>query len=301
MDLKLFEDLIALARTQSFVRAAELRHVTHPAFGRRIRALEIWAGAPLVERNRTPVQLTTEGEVLLKTAERTLEGVALARSLVQHRSNLQGTVRVGAGRTLATTALPSWLARLAARPGGALDGDAQVNIVTGSGSDLIAQLEQGKIDMLCRYDHRSLTLTLNGHRYRYLTLSHEKLVPVTACDTSGPCYRLGSASKPLPLISYSMGLSLERLVSDHFERVAQPHGVRAFIRTDSARTIYELVKQGLGIGWLPWSMVAAECSLGTMAVLGGAELEVPFEVRLYRPRARQTDVVEALWAATESR
>ncbi|KAB0273347.1 LysR family transcriptional regulator, partial [Klebsiella pneumoniae] len=29
-DLKLFEDLIALAQTGSFVRAAELRHVTHP-------------------------------------------------------------------------------------------------------------------------------------------------------------------------------------------------------------------------------------------------------------------------------
>jgi DNA-binding transcriptional LysR family regulator len=40
VDLKLFEDLVALARERSFVRAAEARHVTHPAFGRRIRALE---------------------------------------------------------------------------------------------------------------------------------------------------------------------------------------------------------------------------------------------------------------------
>ncbi|WP_241119334.1 helix-turn-helix domain-containing protein, partial [Achromobacter xylosoxidans] len=38
-DLKLLEDLIALAQSGSFVRAAEARHVTHPAFGRRIRAL----------------------------------------------------------------------------------------------------------------------------------------------------------------------------------------------------------------------------------------------------------------------
>ena len=72
-DLKLLEDLIALARTGSFVRAAELRHVTHPAFGRRIRALEAWAGAPLVERQRLPVVLTAEGEALLKTAVQVVE------------------------------------------------------------------------------------------------------------------------------------------------------------------------------------------------------------------------------------
>ena len=64
-DLKLLEDLIALAQTGSFVRAAEARHVTHPAFGRRIRTLETWAGAPLVERQRVPVTLTTEGLSLI--------------------------------------------------------------------------------------------------------------------------------------------------------------------------------------------------------------------------------------------
>jgi LysR family transcriptional regulator, hypochlorite-specific transcription factor HypT len=48
MDLKLIEDLMALQRCGSYVRAAEERHVTHPAFGRRIRSLEAWAGVPLV-------------------------------------------------------------------------------------------------------------------------------------------------------------------------------------------------------------------------------------------------------------
>ena len=46
MDLKLLEDLAALAHERSFVRAAEARHVTHPAFGRRIRSLEAWVGVP---------------------------------------------------------------------------------------------------------------------------------------------------------------------------------------------------------------------------------------------------------------
>ena len=58
-----------LAQERSFTRAAELRHVTHPAFGRRIRALESWAGTPLIEREAGPVKLTAAGEAFLDTAQ----------------------------------------------------------------------------------------------------------------------------------------------------------------------------------------------------------------------------------------
>ena len=43
--------LLSLAATHSFSRSAELRHVTQPAFSRRIRALEAWLGAELVDRS----------------------------------------------------------------------------------------------------------------------------------------------------------------------------------------------------------------------------------------------------------
>ena len=42
MELIWFEDYLALAETLNFSRAAEARHVTQPAFSRRIRALEEW-------------------------------------------------------------------------------------------------------------------------------------------------------------------------------------------------------------------------------------------------------------------
>ena len=57
MQTQWLEDFIALEQTRSFTRAAELCHVTHPAFGRRIKALEAWAGASLVERGSSPVRL----------------------------------------------------------------------------------------------------------------------------------------------------------------------------------------------------------------------------------------------------
>ena len=62
MQLKWLEDFIALAQERSFTRAAEIRHVTHPAFGRRIQALEAWAGTALVERSGGPVKLPPAGQ-----------------------------------------------------------------------------------------------------------------------------------------------------------------------------------------------------------------------------------------------
>ncbi len=67
MQLNWLEDFMSLAQTRNFSRAAELRHVTHPAFGRRIRALESWAGTPLLVRGKSPVTLTPAGELFLET------------------------------------------------------------------------------------------------------------------------------------------------------------------------------------------------------------------------------------------
>ena len=50
MEFTWIEDFIALSACESFSRAAEMRGVTQPAFGRRVRALEEWIGGPLFDR-----------------------------------------------------------------------------------------------------------------------------------------------------------------------------------------------------------------------------------------------------------
>ena len=60
MDTKWLEDFVSLAQTRSFSRSAQLRHVTQPAFSRRIQALEAWAGVDLVDRSIYPTRLTPE-------------------------------------------------------------------------------------------------------------------------------------------------------------------------------------------------------------------------------------------------
>ena len=64
MEIKLLEDLIALAETKNFRRAARMRHISESAFSRRIKSLEAWAGTSLVERSSQAAHLTPAGWIL---------------------------------------------------------------------------------------------------------------------------------------------------------------------------------------------------------------------------------------------
>lgn len=113
MQLKWLEDFIALAQERSFTRAAELRHVTHPAFGRRIRALEAWAGTPLTEQGGGPVRLTPAGQAFLETAQQMAQGLAHSHEEMHAIAGRQArTVTLATGRTLARTVVADWLARI---------------------------------------------------------------------------------------------------------------------------------------------------------------------------------------------
>ena len=79
MQFKWLEDLAASAQTRSFSCAVELRSVTHPAFGRRIKALEAWTGTPLTKRGSSPVTFTSAGVSLLDNAQQMLRSMGHAR------------------------------------------------------------------------------------------------------------------------------------------------------------------------------------------------------------------------------
>ncbi len=292
MDIKLIEDLLALRQHGSFVRAAEARHVTHPAFGRRIRALEQWAGVPLVATGRAPVRLTPAGESLLGEAEPLLAGLARVRSQWRSLPETEASgavVRVGTGRTLAHSLVADWLARL--RP---VWKAHRVEMRTAAMAEVAASFERGETDLLVCYEHPVLSIGLSGQRFRHATLASDRLLPVSRVDASGRVrHELGSSH----WIGYAQSLSLGRLLGD---RLAAGHGLPPpQVVCDSADAMLELTLKGVGMAWLPHSLVAQPIRQGLLKPLGGKAQQVHFEVRIYRHRGRQSPLVEAIWEATD--
>ena len=300
MQLKWLEDFVALADTRSFCRAAELRHVTHPAFGRRIKALEEWAGTPLLERGSSPVQLTAAGHSLLEHAQQTTHTLAHARDTLQREAGRQQcTVTVATGRTLARTLVADWLRQL--QP---LLESAQGEMVvrTCSLSETQLMLEQAEADFMLTYHHPLLAVRLNARQYSHRTLAQDKLVPLTRCDALGePAHRWHPTQPgaPLPWLAYASHLALGRLLGDHLANHPQAPPLRRVVDCDSADALLEYTLQGLGIAWLPWSLDGAACRAGQLCVLGSEALSVDFEVRLYRAKRPLSPLAEAIWQATQ--
>nr|WP_295936868.1 LysR family transcriptional regulator [uncultured Acidovorax sp.] len=298
MQLKWLEDFIVLAQERSFTRAAELRHVTHPAFGRRIRALEAWAGTPLVERGGGPVTLTPAGQSFLDTAGQMVRNLTQSHEELQSLAGRQArTVTLATGRTLARTVVADWLVRL--QP--ILQG-GELCIRTRALADTVGMLERNEADFSLVYHHPTLAIRLDARQFTHLTVASDRLVPVSRATAQGQAlHRFGPDATRVPYLAYAPQLALGRLVEDHLAH--NPHAPRLLrvVECDSADAHYEYVQKGLGVAWLPWSMVFADCKAQRLALAGDARMEVRFDVRLYRPKRRLGPLAEALWKALAQR
>src|SRR5690242_195791 len=90
MDLRTLEDLLALIDARSLSDAAAVRHITQPAFSRRIIAIEAELGLAVLDRIRRPAQVLqairekrAEIEQLVRSLRRLRSGLAEAPPLVQ--------------------------------------------------------------------------------------------------------------------------------------------------------------------------------------------------------------------------
>src|ERR1700752_4509612 len=80
---KWLEAFFSLADAGSSSRSAQLRHVTQPAFSRRIQALEAWAGLDLVDRSSYPTRLTPAGETFHGQALEVLGSLQSTRNMMR--------------------------------------------------------------------------------------------------------------------------------------------------------------------------------------------------------------------------
>jgi DNA-binding transcriptional LysR family regulator len=289
MDLKWLEDLVAIGRAGSLARAADLRHVTPPAFGRRIRALEAWAGMPLLERERKPLQLTEAGQYLVLRAQESLQGLRDAREELRRNCQTDRVLRLATGRTLARSWVADWLVLISQT-----DAPERLEVRTGGLAETLVWLEQGQTDLLVAYHHPAIAQRPRGRGFLQKVLAQDKLVPVRRRRL----HLRPATGSPLPWLAYAPSLALAGLVDDHLERCPSPDSLRRVMECDSADALMEYAIKGLGVCWLPWSLVASACQQDLLEVCWDRSMEIPFEVRLVRLRRRLGPMAEKVWQAT---
>lgn len=284
METKWLEDFISLAETRSFSRSAELRHVTQPAFSRRIQSLEAWLNVDLIDRTSYPTRLTAAGEVFYEQALEMLGHLNNVRAMLRgRRPAAQTSVDFAVPHTLSLTFVPKWITRLESG-----FGFLNTRLIASNVHDAVLTMVEGGCDLLLCYHHPRQPVQLDASRYDMLCLGSETLRAYARCDRNGvPAYQLpGSSGEPLPFLSYTTNAYLGRMVELILSDAKDPVHLEKCYETDMAEGLKMMALEGHGIVFLPESSVVREVRHKQLARAdqGLGTWEVNMEIRLYRER-----------------
>jgi DNA-binding transcriptional LysR family regulator len=287
VETKWLEDFVSLAETRSFSRSAQLRHVTQPAFSRRIQALEAWAGLDLVDRSSYPTRLTPAGETFHAQALEILGSLQATRNMMRGlQAGGADMIEFAVPHTLAFTFFPSWLMELRRR-----FGDMKSRLIALNVHDAVMRLTEGSCDLLVAYHHASQPLQLSPERYEMLSLGQETLAPYAKAGPDGaPLFRLASNHERVPFLAYASGAYMARLVDQILKSSPVLPNLDTVYETDMAEGLKAMALEGHGVAFLPSSSVKKELRARRLVPAGplnddtGHVYEVTMEVRIYRER-----------------
>ncbi len=290
LETKWLEDFVALASTRSFSASARQRHVTQPAFSRRIRSLEQAVGVTLVDRSTTPINLTPEGQLFLVTARNLVEQLNECLGHLRGVSMAREALDIVAAHSLALSFYPEWISRLQEGLG-----ELPTRLVAMNVGEAIHVLREGNCDLMLAYHDQYATMQLDAEVFPSFSIGQVNMLPVSLADEQGkPLFNLESQD-PIPYLSYTQGAFLGRSVRMLLKNDPLRLRLRTIYETAMAEGLKGMVLQGVGLAWIPDFCIREELKSGRLVRAGDDKWDVPLEIRLYRCSLVHKPGVEKLW------
>jgi len=264
MRLEWLDDILAVAETGSFQAAAERRHVTQPAFSRRLRAIEESLGVQLFDRTRKPARLMPHA---LEQAERMRDLACGLRELAESFRESERTRRkrlvIACQHAITTATAPGLIERLSGR---ALD----IRLRSANRDECLALLMTRQADVALVYDVDGAAPLAGAEFLAIAPVGVETLIPVFGAAAVG-ALNGAFARGELPIIGYPddvfLGIVQRRLILPRMSHVG-----RVLVRVETALTLaaMQCARAGLGVAWTPRSLVADEIARGDLLDLSGS-------------------------------
>lgn len=293
MEAKWLEDFLSVARTGSFSLSAAERHITQSAFSRRIKSLEQWVGVALIDRSSYPTRLTAAGERFQAAARDATAALLNTRQELRLAARAdRRLLRIAIQHSLASRFLARWLATLPL----ARD-DFLTQVRADNLHDCVRDLQEGCVDLLVCYTHPGLPLQLCAERYPSLTLARDVLIPVAKPGADGrPMHALRSgAAAAVPWLSYSADAQLGRMAALALDTAEPPLKVHSVFESALVEALRATALEGLGVAWLPGSLILDDLNHKRLVRAGPATLDVPLRVRVFAERSRLSGRLLGLW------
>ncbi|MGJ8623663.1 MAG: LysR family transcriptional regulator [Yoonia sp.] len=293
MHLQWLEDVLVLLEERNLSRAALRRNITQPAFSRRIRGFEDWLGITILERHANRIDISqaltaNESEI---------------RALIARLRELKTRLIQFDPMTTTLTMAAQHASFCASYPDMALKAKAQFpgirwRVRAGNLNDCVSMFLRGDAGLLLCYEAETAGRLQFGAYIRRGVWGKDYLIPVVGGNLRYKVRVNGEVPDDTPAIPYPDESYFGEVLAKNqrpfgtMDYCENPFGVMAF--SSGTR---EMVLKGLGVGWLPISMVYRELEHGSVVSLAGTYGQEPLEAAVYiDTKVPLAEELLAVWA-----
>ena len=302
MDITLFRDLDRLRQTGNFSQAAELGHISQPAFSRRIKSLENWAGVTLVDRSRQPVKLTAAGLQMLEAGLQASARIEHERSQILEAQSLPDkyVVTFGAQHSIGWRFYPAWLQAFEKSYGPILS-----RLRADDLPNCLRDMHNGDVDFVIAYatpDDPLARSQERGAAIEETVIGWDRLMPVCKPDTTGqPMFNFAAKGVEMPFLRFGDNAPISLHLQKLFEAKPIAHRLKTVYENAMAGALRIRARDGAGVAWLPESLVAPDLSAGILVQTGPSDWTVDLEIRIIRAKSHTNRLTRSIWSFLEVR
>lgn len=243
IQLELYRVFYQCAKTLSFSRAAEALFVSQSSVSQSVKSLEKQLGVSLFTRTTKQVKLTPEGDSLYSHLQIAFEHIRLGEEgLLRLRDLDAGVLRIGVSDTISKYVLMPYLQAFHN-----LYPRVKIHIINRPSPQSLSSILTGDVDMAIvniqeNWDHPALSIHTLSH-FKDVFIAGESFAHLK--DKKLSVKDLAS----LPLISLEQNSTTRAFFDQTFSTLKSP--LIPEIEIGSVDLIIELVRIGLGIGFVP--------------------------------------------------
>lgn len=295
MDLVWIEDLVELAAARNFSVAAEARGITQPAFSRRIRALENWVGAQLIDRSGYPVKLTPAGENVLELGRSMVLDVYRVRDECRQLT-LPGTeaVSFSALHSLALHICEDCISEIEKKTG-----PVRARIEALDYYDTLDALSAGRCDLAFSYAHAWGPAILRTDHFRTVILGKDPLMLAASPEAIEALQAQldgGNVKLNMPLVAYTPNCFLGKMQEVFIKRMADAGiSLQTVFECSMSEVIKRMILAGRGVGWLPKSVIKTELANNQLDILPVDRFTANLDIALVRRQSHANATAERVW------
>jgi len=277
VDQHWLEDVLILLEEGSLAAAAERRHITQPAFSRRIKAFEQWLGKPVLERGANRIRIAPalrHNEPELRALRSRIEDL---RARLRHHDPATTTVTLAAQHSTVTTTFAE-MSLLARRD----MPNVRFRLHAANQSDCLSMFVRRDADILMFYESPEDKPFSFEDSVTRTAIKTDQLALVANPALASNTDETGMLATDNPAIVFPTASYFGGLLS-RFNKPFSTRELSANPVIDSAFTmgIKDCVLQGVGLAWLPLSLTHREIESGELIDLSDRHSRIDLEVVLY--------------------